>query len=298
MPYYPLSQIQPNLFTNGDEYILNTTKEKYTGYYYKLSSGPIYTGKTPQDGPSILLVPITPLINSQPSIFSSNPQIEHITIKDNLQYTPKNKNQNISQNQRIIPYYIALPPTPSEYNLGTFTRYFCKKINESKYLEIDKNQYDKLSTKDSNIAWDLYTPFLTTWYLKGSTQEMVFNTNKSLSKLIEQKNNFLGFCQYLQENYLKYYSTQDINNLYTPGGEFTTKNGQNYIGFYHMHNGITPMVGKTHTDNPHDVLIPIIKPQSVTQITSSMMLPTSPNIPSRGGSYSRGGSSMGGGGSY
>ena len=126
---------------------------------------------------------------------------------------------------------------------------------------------------------------------------MVFNTNKSLSKLIEQRNNFLGFCQYLQENYLKYYSTQDINNLYTSGGEFTTKNGQNYMGSYHMHSGITPMVGKTHTDNPHDVLTPIKKPQPITHTTSSIMLPTPLNIPSRGGNYSGGGSSMGGGGS-
>jgi hypothetical protein len=39
MPYYPLSQIKPNLFTNGGEYVLSTTKENYKGPYYELSNG-------------------------------------------------------------------------------------------------------------------------------------------------------------------------------------------------------------------------------------------------------------------
>jgi hypothetical protein len=56
MPYYPLSQIKPNLFTNGGEYVLSTTKENYKGPYYELSNGRRYTGGTPQDGPNILLI--------------------------------------------------------------------------------------------------------------------------------------------------------------------------------------------------------------------------------------------------
>ena len=37
--YYPKSQIKPNLYTNGEEFILSTTKETYKGPYYKISSG-------------------------------------------------------------------------------------------------------------------------------------------------------------------------------------------------------------------------------------------------------------------
>jgi hypothetical protein len=39
MSYYPKSQIKPNLYTNGEEYILSTTKEEYKGHYYKISTG-------------------------------------------------------------------------------------------------------------------------------------------------------------------------------------------------------------------------------------------------------------------
>ena len=38
MSYYPSSQIKPNQYTNGGEYILSTTKEIYKGYYYELSN--------------------------------------------------------------------------------------------------------------------------------------------------------------------------------------------------------------------------------------------------------------------
>jgi hypothetical protein len=55
--YYPKSQIQLNLYTNGGEFILSTTKEDYKGNYYKVSSGKLYSGKNPTDKPNILLSP-------------------------------------------------------------------------------------------------------------------------------------------------------------------------------------------------------------------------------------------------
>ena len=54
--YFPKSQIKSNLYTNGEEYILSTSKESYTGYYYTTSNGSSYTGRNPQDGPNILLL--------------------------------------------------------------------------------------------------------------------------------------------------------------------------------------------------------------------------------------------------
>jgi len=58
MAYYPKSQIKTNLKTNGDEFILSSTKEKYIGFYYEVSNGDKFSGKTPESGPNILLLPI------------------------------------------------------------------------------------------------------------------------------------------------------------------------------------------------------------------------------------------------
>ena len=283
--YYPKSQIKPNLFTNGKEYILSTTKEEYKGHYYKISTGKLYTGKNSIDKPNILLIP-TPLLFNP----SEPPHQADISFNDGpiIFELPYN---NSPQNIRFIPLFNPTLPTDQDKQNGQFNRYFCKKTNELKYLEIDKETYNQLQSKDLKIAWDLYEPASLLWVIKG-TQENVFNTNKSSVFKIEQNQRWNGFSQYFKENYSKYYQSQDINNLYTSGGEFTTKNGQNYIGFYHIHDGITPMVGKTHINTPHDVLLPTKKTQLTSQTTSSVMLPTTPNISSGGGS------SMGGGGSY
>ena len=55
--YYPKSQISPNLYTNGGEFILSTTFENYKGNYYSTSDGANYTGNNPQEEESILLIP-------------------------------------------------------------------------------------------------------------------------------------------------------------------------------------------------------------------------------------------------
>ena len=40
--YYPKSQITPNLYTNGGEYILTNTGKDYIGYYYYTVGGTTY----------------------------------------------------------------------------------------------------------------------------------------------------------------------------------------------------------------------------------------------------------------
>jgi hypothetical protein len=283
MQYYPKSQIKTNLYTNGNELILSTTNNAYQGYYYEISNGKKYTGKTPKDGPNILLSPQQSnlIIENPPS--TSPPEIFPIQIPEYIiQNTPT---------VRSIPLFNPTLPTDQDKQNGQFNRYFCKKTNELKYLEIDKETYTKLQAKDSKIAWDLYEPASLLWVIKG-TQENVFNTNKASVFKIEQNQRWNGFSQYFKENYSKYYESSTVSNLYTAGGEFTTKNGQNYIGFYHIHDGTTPMVGKTHINTPHDVLTPIKKSPPITQTTSSVMLPTTPTTSGGGGSYG------GGGGSY
>jgi hypothetical protein len=195
--YFPKSQIKSNLFTNGNEYILSTTKEEYKGYYYETSNGRKYTGKTPQDGQNILLIvqnliqsitpPISPTIDlTSPIIYSLNKSISN------------------SLPNRSLPQYNPTLPTQKDISLGVFQRFFCKKNNELIYMEINQSTYSQLKAKSSQIAWDLYTPIDTLWYMKGD-REKVYNTNKNLISLIEQKQKWYGFSQYFKEDFSKYY---------------------------------------------------------------------------------------------
>lgn len=195
--YYPKSQIKSNLYTNGGEYILSTTKEEYKGYYYEISNGNKYTGKTPQDGPNIYLTSITS------TLYNNAPPIDNNNIPDSNIYTV-GEPHSTTLPTRSLPLYNPTLPTDQDKSLGVFSRYFCKKTNELIYLEINKQTYTNLISKSSTIAWDLYIPLTTLWYIKGN-KEKTYKANKGLITLIEQRQQWYGFSQYLKEDFLKYY---------------------------------------------------------------------------------------------
>jgi hypothetical protein len=208
MPYYPSSQIKPNLYTNGDEYVLSTTQELYIGYYYELSNGKKFTGKTPQDGVNIQLTPYLQISNKL--IENTNGKvIEPFNIltpdTDNPSLIdPLNKKILNGLSYRSVPSYNPTTPTQQDYTTGVFTRYFCKKNNENIYIETNQQTYKELIAKTPTIAWDLYTPELTLWYLTGN-KDTVAKANKGLVDNIERTKNWYGFSQYFKNDFLKYY---------------------------------------------------------------------------------------------
>jgi hypothetical protein len=196
MPYYPKTQINTNLYTNGSEFNSSTTKNSYQGYYYEISNGEKYTGKTPEDGPNILLTPQQSdlIIENPPS--TAPPEIFPIDTPEYIiQDTPT---------VRSIPQFNPTLPTSQDNQNGQFNRYFCKKNNEVRYLEIDQNTYKQLQNRDPKIAWDLYTPIVVLWIIQGN-QTQVYNSNKATVQSIETNAKWNGFPQYFQEKYLKYY---------------------------------------------------------------------------------------------
>ena len=170
--YYPKSQIITNLSSNGI-LIYKSKRTPYFGFYYRLSNGKSFTGKTPQDGPNEEL--IFPL------------DITSIT----------------SNNGKVPTYYLNIP-TEQDYQNGTFPRYFCKKANELIYIEISKDTFDKLTNKDPNIYWQLYIPFQINWKLTGSRED-VFRVNRNIVEIAINKNKLYKFDDYLKKDYLKFW---------------------------------------------------------------------------------------------
>lgn len=225
--YYPKSQIKTNLHTNGNEYILSTTKEEYKGSFYEVSNGNKYTGKSPSDTPNILILPINPdidyptisilspfqkltpqsitLVNDVP-LYNDAPQIDtainnfNLPIKDYSNYNPQTQNPL----GRSLPSPNPTLPTEEDYKFGEFQRYFAKKNNELRYLEIDKQTYKYLRNKDPKIAWDLYSPLTVTWELAGN-EEQVYKVNKNIVGLTEKRNKWYGFTQWFKDKFAKYY---------------------------------------------------------------------------------------------
>jgi hypothetical protein len=196
--YYPKSQIKPNLYTNGNEYILSTTKEEYKGYYYEISNGQKYTGKNPQDGPNILLS-LKDLLSPKIEDFV-NQNLTYIEFQDEI----SGGAYKLTPSLRILPQFNLTLPTSQDQQNGQFTRYFCKRNNDTQYLEISKETHDQLKSHNPQIAWDLFTPVSLIWQITGN-KEQVYKSNKASAIAIEQNLKWYGFSQYFQDKFLKYY---------------------------------------------------------------------------------------------
>lgn len=218
--YYPKSQIKTNLYTYGGDFELSTGKF-YSGFYWSTSNGKFFTGKNPNDGISEELFPLTPPeVTSSPGVYlenvldlystdpnggglPENPASDDPNLNDIETYNTIS-NSSSSPTQQL-PTYSPTLPTEEDYKIGEFERYFCVKRNQNIYLEIKEDIYNKLSSQNAQVAWQLYKPFKLSWTLTGM-RDKVFLTNKNIVALTSQRNQLVGFNLYLKEDYLKYYN--------------------------------------------------------------------------------------------
>jgi hypothetical protein len=217
--YFPLSQITPNLYTNGGEFVIISSQEDYKGYYFKTSSGKYYTGRNSSDLPNIEItlkssynetsnqttlayesIIVTEL--DGPSEATLNPKYN----TNNIDITPylNIKNINATSQITLLPTYAPTYPTSQDYEIGEFRRFFCKKTNEIQYIEIDPRQYSLLAFKDSQILWQLYIPFNIPWTISGQIEEAE-RVNKNIVELTMKQLKLPRFNDYLKNDYLKYF---------------------------------------------------------------------------------------------
>tara|TARA_R110000737_G_scaffold283319_1_gene289909 strand:- start:347 stop:994 length:648 start_codon:yes stop_codon:yes gene_type:complete len=212
MPYYPLSQIKTNLYTNGKEFVFITNNQIYKGPYYELSTGRFYTESIPSNN-SLEIIPINfeeALLQGKPSNdvldTPQSPNLKNISIANN-EISPSFSNTSYSSPTpilRTIPpsYYPVL--SQEQKDSGQLTRYFTKKTNELRYIETNKKTHDALKGKDSGIAWDLYEPASLTWRIKGNKKEL-YNSNRGSALSIEQQLRWPGFHKYFKDRFTQFY---------------------------------------------------------------------------------------------
>jgi len=287
--YYPKSQIQENLYTNGDEYIISSTLEPYVGYYYQTSTNQRFTGKNPNDTPNFQLISK-----------SSN-----LLLSDNISSAKENSNPNtywsnqyleLQNQQGIIPVSPAPPPiqivpqpTNKDYTNGFFIRYFLYNFVNKTTIETDNLNYTMFLSKSPHAQYDRFTPLTLSWSLDGKYNS-VFKSNKNNVSLLEQRTKSFGFSNFFKDKYAQYYKYKENENLYSNGEEIRyIKSKKPYIGYYHIHPKKGPMVGRQHTMKDHDYLEfsttgSILNPLTPTPQSGSYNKPTKV-IPNTFGGY-------------
>lgn len=179
MSYYPKSQIKTDLFTNGKEFIRSDNRLPYVGSYWKTSDGSVFSGKTPDDKPTITLLPIPEPVEQTPL---------NTTTEWKVDYPSDIVNKKPGQ----VPKNHIFQPLPEELHLGQAFRYFTKKSNQKVYFEISKDTFGKLSTQSNEILFQLYTPITMIWRLEGNDDE-IFEANLNTARDIQNRQQLPGF---------------------------------------------------------------------------------------------------------
>lgn len=215
--YIPKNRVKTNLFTSGGEFQKFFDGAEYTGFYWATFDGRFFTGKNPDDIPNEELVKIEKLDqlweNTPPEgqIFTEfyAENYDFPTYEDQLQNMDSvqeyNSVKKVDVNQtRNIPLTYYPQPTEEDYNIGAFTRYFCTKINEVSFVEIDKETFLKLRSKSRDWDWARYKIFKLPWTLGGDL-ETVETTNRNIVFIAERRIKKRGLQEYLQGQYSKFY---------------------------------------------------------------------------------------------
>jgi hypothetical protein len=195
--YYPKSQVKTNLYTNGKEFTLLNSNSIYRGYYYITSNGRYFSGRTPNESPSFELIKISP-VNS-----TTTPQSEDNFYLIETRYY-NSKNLSFNQIPPSSPKQTYPIVTDNDYKLGEFQRYFLKKGNETKFLEISLEDYRKYVNQDRDVMFELYTPIQINWILTGE-EKQVYQVNQSIVAKAEREQNLPGFTQYFRDKFTQFY---------------------------------------------------------------------------------------------
>jgi hypothetical protein len=197
--YYPKSKIIANQYTAGEELVYLNTYIFYQGYYYVVADGRIYTGKNPNDGISKELQAIPAAKQRKPGIVVNDTfTFEGLTEAEpsKLDYDDIRLNKGIEYpltSLREPKYVIPTPTYPS------FIRYFVKRVNSNAYLEINKETYDILVSKNNLYNWPAYLPFNLPWTTGGDSREANYITNRNIVLLTQQRLKLYGFSQYITD---------------------------------------------------------------------------------------------------
>jgi hypothetical protein len=206
--YYPKSQIKTNLHTQGGEFTIASTGQDYKGYYYMTSNGQAYSGKTPSDIPTQLLQTITQNPSLSAIARDAEPGLGGSLTSDSTYFllppsyissTKINITNSPSPPKQTYPVL-----TENDYKLGEFQRYFLKKGNETKFLEISLEDYRKYVSQDSDVMFELYVPIQINWILTGD-KEQVYKINQSIVARTEREQNLPGFTQYFRDRFTQFY---------------------------------------------------------------------------------------------
>ena len=159
---YTKDEIINNLYTTGGEY-MTTNFQEYIGLYHKYTTGEVFTFPKWNPYKSIELIEYIDL-NSDTKSYK--------VLKDDI----KTKYQNIQS------YRVQI--SQNDRKTGYITRYFAYNIVNKQLIEINKDTFKKIKSKD--IDPNLYQIVSLRWFITGPVDDI--NDNGYVTQGVRTKN--------------------------------------------------------------------------------------------------------------
>ena len=263
--YTPPSQIRQGLYTEGKEWMYADSFEEYIGLYHKYPNDATYSEAQYYPEQSKPLIPYVAQSSIIEVLDDQGNQIGKQSANNSVYFRLTEKRFD----QHYQPPFYYPDPSNEEYDVGFMTRFFAQRKNKSDDItEVTADEFDrKNSNNKPGIDEGLYRFLQLKWTIDGPLDE-VRKANARVIKNAEIEERFFGLSFYLSDldefhkNRHKLTPKEIMNlnvetNLYTHGGQYELPNGDEYIGYYHLHPEKGAMVGAYHEEAKHDYLNPI-----------------------------------------
>ena len=206
--YYPLTQITPNLYTNGTD-LVDSDSKAYVGRYYRTYDGRTFAGVNPVLGSNKEL---TQAVNNTTTGIGFNlpaPDSTYAAAATKSSYT-----SNVTTKTKLTNLTPYNPfPISSDYSKGYFTRYFAKSQSGPGYvIEISQEDWSLIQNgqtaanivgyQTTSMFWQLTGPLHDTRLSQYQVVGGVYDTNKRVTENIAK--NFIGLLSFIDGNYTKF----------------------------------------------------------------------------------------------
>jgi hypothetical protein len=215
--YFPPSQIETDLYTDGSEYMLSTTNEPYIGNYWKIKrNGTLYTGNNPNSPNPIRIIKLKELEEDPTPLFNPNPFIQQLQQSKVISPSINSMPENIAKNLKIRVLPLPFTPTITEQSIKQkfINRYFAKRNDNYQYLEISNDDFLNLSNKSNTIAWDLYDTVSLVWVISGDRNNIALANAQRVKNIMEPNSpknragkSWIGFDTLFNNNYLQFFQS-------------------------------------------------------------------------------------------
>lgn len=186
--YYPESQIERNLFTQGGEWMTLDDWKEYRGFYHRYETGEIFTEKEWDPLKCRELVKY----KKRDEDYFRYLDLKHYTI------IAGKKTQTIGGGNQfyryVAPRAVKRIPTDIEKSEGTMNRFFIYKRNEPNrvFFEIDEGQTDDYERDHAGINQYLYGLVEVPWKIEGPERDVYTNGILTIPGVVDTNIRIVG----------------------------------------------------------------------------------------------------------